>query len=400
MAYFEKFKLTKRGKDLLNNAVANKKVIIFTKIKLGEGKPLIDSEIDNLIELKSPFKEIPVLQTDVLATDKALKIKGYFDNKGFLTDKNWSEIGVFAQIKDEPNTEILYSYSKTNTQDELIPAESKGSFKRTLNILNYIGSTSSVTFNITEIKDRYAFNSIEELKLATFLKKGDKVELWGQTILGDYTTYNLIVDDVKKEGVELNNKLFANKVEDTDGSLKLNKGEVTVEYDDAGKIEAKIKEIITKFKNYCPISVGSIDVRYDNKNPAELYPSTTWELLTAGKYIQSGSTALQTGGSNSVNIGKEHLPNTKLKVDSFSLTTQPHTHQQTASAFDGDVVSKGNKSVHGGWGDGKHNLEDWTNSGGGQNTGSASPYTETLGSGTALTIQPEYITLRFWKRLT
>lgn len=34
------------------------------------------------------------------------------------------------------------------------------------------------------------------------------------------------------------------------------------------------------------------------------------------------------------------------------------------------------------------------------NTGSISPSTEALGSGTALTIQPSYITLKFWKRLT
>ena len=38
--------------------------------------------------------------------------------------------------------------------------------------------------------------------------------------------------------------------------------------------------------------------------------------------------------------------------------------------------------------------------GGGQNTGTASPSTEVLGSGTAINIQPAYITLKFWKRLT
>lgn len=41
-----------------------------------------------------------------------------------------------------------------------------------------------------------------------------------------------------------------------------------------------------------------------------------------------------------------------------------------------------------------------TDNGGGQNTGTASPSTETLGSGAALSIQPSYITLKFWKRLS
>lgn len=222
MAYFKKFELTKNGEKLLNEAIANKKVIVFTKIKLGEGKNL-DSNT-NLNDLKKSFKEIAILKTDVLATDKVLKIKGYFDNNGFLEDKKWNEIGVFAKIQDDPSSEIMYSYSETEVQDEIIPSEKKGKFKRTLNILNYISSASLVTFNITELKDRYSFNSIAELKIATFLRKGDKVELWGKNTLGDYTTYNLIVEDIKKSGIDLNNGLFANKVSDTDGSLKLNKG--------------------------------------------------------------------------------------------------------------------------------------------------------------------------------
>lgn len=222
MAYFKKFELTKNGEKLLNEAIANKKVIVFTKIKLGEGKNL-DSNT-NLNDLKKSFKEIAILKTDVLATDKVLKIKGYFDNNGFLEDKKWNEIGVFAKIQDDPSSEIMYSYSETEVQDEIIPSEKKGKFKRTLNILNYISSASLVTFNITELKDRYSFNSIAELKIATFLRKGDKVELWGKNTLGDYTAYNLIVEDIKKSGIDLNNGLFANKVSDTDGSLKLNKG--------------------------------------------------------------------------------------------------------------------------------------------------------------------------------
>ena len=53
---------------------------------------------------------------------------------------------------------------------------------------------------------------------------------------------------------------------------------------------------------------------WNNTNPAELFSGTTWELLTTGKYIQSGSTALQTGGNNSVSIAKDNLPNITLRV--------------------------------------------------------------------------------------
>lgn len=164
------------------------------------------------------------------------------------------------------------------------------------------------------------------------------------------------------------------------------------------------EEIDTKFKNYCPISVGSIDVRYDNKNPAELYPSTTWELLSSDKYIRTGTTPLNRDGSNSVTISKANLPNIKLKVDSFSLTTQPHTHNLHVMGCTNQGANIHQNAVHT---DNEYHGQvdlrtDWNyaKSGGGANTGSASPSTESLGSGTALSIQPEYITLKFWKRLT
>lgn len=133
---------------------------------------------------------------------------------------------------------------------------------------------------------------------------------------------------------------------------------------------------------------------YNNTNPAELYSGTTWELITSSKYIQSGNTPLQTGGSNSVTIAKANLPNIKLKIDSHSHTQPAHTH--------GAINYTPYYNASGGGG--KHNISDslqyTTSSAGGENTGSSAPYTEALGSGTALNIQPAYITLKFWKRLT
>ena len=143
---------------------------------------------------------------------------------------------------------------------------------------------------------------------------------------------------------------------------------------------------------------------YNNTNPAELYSGTTWELLTAGKYIQSGSTPLSTGGSNSITISKANLPNIKLKVDSFSLTTQPHIHYlHVVTDSNGSGANGQNAAVSCGSDKGREvdlATSNYAISNGGENTGTASPYTETLGSGTVLSIQPAYITLKFWKRLT
>lgn len=163
-----------------------------------------------------------------------------------------------------------------------------------------------------------------------------------------------------------------------------------------GYYNGELGKIDTKFKNYCPISVGSIDVRYDSKNPAELYNGTTWELITTGKYILSSDTALQVGGTNSITISKANLPNIKLKVDTFSLTTQPHNHKiHVSSGWNNGTPTCVNGQT-------RYESQGYplTENGGGQNTGTASLSTENLGNGTALVIQPQYITLKFWKRLS
>lgn len=138
---------------------------------------------------------------------------------------------------------------------------------------------------------------------------------------------------------------------------------------------------------------------WNNINPTSLYLWTTWELISAGKYIKTGSTALQTGGSNSITISKANLPNIKLKVDSFSLTTQQHDHPATIYWGDGwnDNHDNGNTFSTKGAGYNSTNTAK-TGKSGEQNIGTASPSTEALGSGTAITIQPEYITLKYWKR--
>lgn len=136
---------------------------------------------------------------------------------------------------------------------------------------------------------------------------------------------------------------------------------------------------------------------YNNTNPAELYSGTTWELITSDKYIRTGSTPLSTGGSNSITIAKANLPNIKLKVDSHSHTQPAHTHGIRTWSGEGTGGSKVSS-----W---ANNFETNTDniackSAGGENTGTASPSTESLGSGTAISIQPSYITLKFWKRLS
>ena len=172
----------------------------------------------------------------------------------------------------------------------------------------------------------------------------------------------------------------------------------------AGQVGAYTKgEIDTKFKNY-PVPVGGILMMYNTSNPAELYSGTTWELLATDKYLKTTTgTPLATGGSNSFVIQKANLPAVKVQLESFSVTTQPHTHTLNTGANDNEAYhNNGDWKGHIGqrWNITKRDLSGWINSGGGSNTGTASPYTQNLGSDTAITVTPSYITIRAWKRLS
>ena len=137
---------------------------------------------------------------------------------------------------------------------------------------------------------------------------------------------------------------------------------------------------------------------YNTSNPAELYSGTTWELLASDKYLKTTTgTPLSSGGSNSFTIQKANLPAVKIQIDSHSHTQPAHKHRIPASA--------GYSNSHGGWSnhdvtraDNEHNV--FSIEAGGENTSSSAPYTQNLGSGTAISISPTYITIRAWKRLT
>ena len=143
---------------------------------------------------------------------------------------------------------------------------------------------------------------------------------------------------------------------------------------------------------------------YNTSNPAEIYPSTMWELLPDSKFLKTGSTPLQQGGSNSFTIQKANLPAVKVQLESFSVTTQPHTHNLHVMGCTNQGANIHQNAVHT---DNEYHGEvdlrsDWNyaKSGGGANTGTASPYTQNLGNGNAITVNPTYITVRAWKRLS
>ena len=151
---------------------------------------------------------------------------------------------------------------------------------------------------------------------------------------------------------------------------------------------------------------------YNTSNPAELYAGTTWELLPDNKFIKTGSTPLQHAGSNSIKITKANLPAEKLQVESHSMTRgtmditgkvvfpSKELHSYTCTgAF--TRVATNLLLDNTGWNGYQSGAFDfkasrsWSG-----NTSNASPYTTQMGSGTPISINPEHITVKAWKRLS
>lgn len=206
MAVFPSFKLTEKGEELLNRSIGEGKTLTFTKFEIGNGDT--PSDFRKQTSLVNKFYEFPILNTSI-QKDQVLRIKGYFDNKSFSEDKQLKEIGVYVRLEGV-DIDYLYSYTNAGDTGDIIPANSRGFYSRTLDVANYIGYATNITFNIEQLRDRYAFNTENEMKVASYLKVGDKVELWGNLVLGDKPTDEYIIQESGE--IELSNGLFAKKV--------------------------------------------------------------------------------------------------------------------------------------------------------------------------------------------
>ena len=135
---------------------------------------------------------------------------------------------------------------------------------------------------------------------------------------------------------------------------------------------------------------------------------TTWEKIE-GRFLLSTSGSGgsgQVGGSNTKTITQANLPNIKLQVDTFSLTVAPHIHNIAVGGsrinWDSNYDALQNKvgTPHKWTGGNSTAYSTASTESSSGSTGTASPYTSALGSGTPLDITPAYYTVHIWKRLT
>ena len=113
------------------------------------------------------------------------------------------------------------------------------------------------------------------------------------------------------------------------------------------------------------------------------------------KFLKTGATPLQQSGSNSIKLAKTNLPAEKLQVESFKFSASPHNHgipnvEKSGLSGRRGAISGGNT----------YGIDTTTITSTNLTSSSVSPYTTAMGSGTPLTINPEHITVKAWKRLS
>ncbi|MEY0025328.1 histidine kinase, partial [Providencia rettgeri] len=176
--------------------------------------------------------------------------------------------------------------------------------------------------------------------------------------------------------------------------------------------------------------VGIVTWFAQNKDPNTLFPNTKWQYIGENKTIRlansSGNNVLSSGGSDSVTIGKGHLPAVSLKYSGTTSSNGGHTHNRGTMNITGAL-----NSIHDGRTKGASGAFSWGGAGGSWSYGNAynqdansgwkfdaskswagetsnngvhthtfSGNTENLGSGTALTVTNAYIMLMGWYRLS
>ena len=253
--------LTKLGAEYLSKCIANNKSVVFKKVKVGDGDIPIGATGQETTALYSQKKEVEILSKEQV--ENAVKLTILLNNLDLTQGFYVKEMGIF--IEDDGVEKLYWYINKDNPS--FLPDKNNPS-KHRYNVYCEVSSSESIVVNFT-----------------------------GQGLLAD------------KEYVDDSIKVIENNF-NTSLKKKLDKGNVSVEYDTAKKIEDKIKEII---KNSWKIKPKIIRNTTTNTDLNDIYQ--------AGFYISINSSNKFTNKPNDI-TGAFELTVTGISPDELQYTTQ------------------------------------------------------------------------------
>lgn len=143
---FNKFYLTKDGRDLLNRTTMGE-VLAFTRVAFGVGAVSEQSELVGLKALVDQRLSVPIVGT-VNNHDGTCTVKVAFNNKEVIQGFSLREIGIFAQ--DPVKGEILYFVCNAGDNADFLPAYKTNLVEMKMDFIVVIGDTAEITVVIDE----------------------------------------------------------------------------------------------------------------------------------------------------------------------------------------------------------------------------------------------------------
>lgn len=301
MSKFNPQVITKKGEQLIARALSEKGVIHWTRIVIGDGSLGSDSnDPSELEDLVSPKLDAILINSIPLGETAELIAK--FSNESIVEEFDIKELGIFGKIEGDAES-VLYSYSTANDCSRF-PINTNP-FEMEWAIYTQVTNGDKIDIKINPVLQMLNKESADGLYEPKFIKKSafnlikatdktsfSETELASMALLQEIITFLKEYSDANTAGLidsapitldtlnELARALdddpnFATTITNLIGT-KLNKGAVSVDYDDAGKIENKIKNLFSDVELWSgDVSIGPITFTeaYTNFNLLEINTS-------------------------------------------------------------------------------------------------------------------------------
>lgn len=146
MSYFQSFKLTKLGEQLVNKINGNlSETLNIKRVEIGSGEIASVDEIRFLTSLKQKVCDAKISNHEVgEGEDGKTKtvIEIQFTNKGFLKEIAFREIGIFAAGND--GKEVLFLYTNAFEKFDNIPAENDNPHTIVINLVMQVTTDAKI----------------------------------------------------------------------------------------------------------------------------------------------------------------------------------------------------------------------------------------------------------------
>lgn len=151
MSYFIQPIVTNKAVTEVNQAVANKETITFTRVALGSGRHRTGAETKN--DIVQLVHTLPVTQSISTNAADTIRILARLDNENITRELTVNEIGVFAKRANNPEFLFMYTWAE---QGDVIPPRSQSAVYRDYDFNTTISRNQQITIQYNPNANVYA----------------------------------------------------------------------------------------------------------------------------------------------------------------------------------------------------------------------------------------------------